>query len=237
MPYRTGPHPFGQNTTPPHADNQVGGAFGYGSTPWTDRNTALASTSQISARSPYTGSQMRQYAATKPAARNYGQGSGDRTRQAYGQAVATRQSNDYTQAMQDSGRQFQQAAEKARSQDIYAQRASQARRYGLDQQYIQDRRGIETQNAEEIANQRLRLDESKRDKRQAITNALISSLVGGGMLSSMGAARNAQTNGQGFFGGGGGGGGGGLAGMATNFGIGALAGSSGVSPLLMGLMV
>lgn len=199
--------------------------YGMGSVEGTRQEIApLSNTSKINTASPYTGSQLRQYSTVKPTAVNYGMGSGDRTRQAYGQAMANRQSSQYMQAMEDASRQQQQKAEQSRSADIFAQRADQVRRYGLDEGYRADRRGIELQKDEDMRNIRSRLLEASRNRDLEMRNATLNAIMGGGMMSSAGNAWIAGRQGQPFFGGGlmggaaagaagGGGLGGGMSGM------------------------
>lgn len=175
--------------------------YGMGSLNAPAQQTAqLANTSGISARSPFTGSHMQQYGSPKPTTRAYGTGSGDRSRGAFAQHSAMQQGNQYRQAMEDANRQYGMQAEKARSQDIYAQRADQVRRYGLDEGYKADRRGIELQQREDANNIKARVSEARRQRDADMRSGILGSLFGGGMLSSAGNARIAAQAGMPFFG-------------------------------------
>jgi hypothetical protein len=183
---------------PPTTQTPVYGMTGLSSL--NQQTAPLANKSGISTSGPFTGSHMQQYGTAKPASRAYGTGSGDRSRGAFAQHSGMQQSNQYQQAMEDANRQFGQQAEKARSQDIFAQRADQVRRYGLDEGYKSDRRGIELQEREEGRNIRARVSEARRERDADMRNSILGTLFGGGVMSSLGNARIASQAGRPFFG-------------------------------------
>jgi hypothetical protein len=98
--------------------------------------------------------------------------------------------------MEDTNRQYQQKAEAARSADVYAQRADAARRYGMDESYKADRRGIQLQRREDMRNMRAREEEFKRNIDQDYRNNMINLVAGGGAMSAAGNAWNAFRNGR-----------------------------------------
>lgn len=156
----------------------------------------IGGSSNIRTTGPFTQGHMAQYGKPQPAARQYGGGSGDRSRDAFARAGAQQAGNAYMQQMEDTNRQYQQQAEKARSADIYAQRADAARRYGMDESYKADRRGIQLSRREDMRNIRNRLDEQKRNTDLEWRHNLLNLAVGGGTLSASGNAWNAFREGR-----------------------------------------
>lgn len=214
---------------------------------------SIGGSSSIATSGPFTAGHMAQYGKPKPAARQYGGGSGDRSRDAFARAGSQQAGNAYTQQMEDANRQYQKKAEQARSADVYAQRADAARRFGMDESYKADKRGIALSRREDMRNVRNRLDEMKRNTDLDFRNNLINLAVGGGLLSAGGNVMTANARGTGWggsgFGGSGWGGGsnpyrsasgavggffGGLIGGPGGAALGASAGNSG-GRLLSGL--
>ena len=158
---------------------------------------SIGGSSGISTAGPFTAGHMAQYGKPKPAARQYGGGSGDRSRDAFARAGSQQAGNVYTQQMEDTNRQYQKKAEQARSADVYAQRADTARRFGMDESYKADKRGIALSRREDMRNIGNRLDEMKRNTDLERRNSMINLAFGGGLLSSGGNVMTARARGTG----------------------------------------
>jgi hypothetical protein len=186
----------------PSVDN-----FGPGQ-PRRQGTAALASGSSVPTSGPFSQAHMHQYGRSQAPSRQYGSGAGARSQGAFAQAAAQQAGNQYRSTMEQANLQSQQNMEKVRSSDIYSQRADQVRRFGLDQGYEADRRGIQLSEQQDTKNIRNRLDEDRRNQQMNRQLSLLQGLVGGGNL--MGAAADARISAQGgrsFMGYGGGGGG------------------------------
>lgn len=157
---------------------------------------SIGGSSSVRTSGPFTQGHMAQYGKPDPAARQYGTGSGDRSRDAFARAGAQQAGNAYMQQMEDANRGYQKKAEAVRSADIYAQRADRARRFGMDESYKADRRGIQLSRREDMRNVRNRLDEHRRNTDQEWRNNMISLGFGGGTMSSAGNAWNAYQGGR-----------------------------------------
>ena len=155
----------------------------------------IGGSSAISTTNPFTAGHMAQYGQPKPAARQYGGGAGDRSRDAFAKAGAQQAGNAYMQKMEDTNRGLQQEAEKARSADVFSQRQDAARRFGLDESYKADRRGIMLSQREDIRNMRSRLEEQKRNTDLEYRHNLLNLVTGGGLLSATGNAWTAYNQG------------------------------------------
>lgn len=155
----------------------------------------IGGSSNIGASGPFTAGHMAQYGQPKPAARQYGGGSGDRSRDAFAQAGAQQAGNAYMQQMEDANRAYRTGAEQARSADVFSQRQDAARRYGLNESYKADRRGINLAQREDLRNMRNRLEEQKRNTDLEYRHNLLNLVAGGGALSAMGNAWTAYNQG------------------------------------------
>lgn len=157
----------------------------------------IGGSSNVRTSGPFTQGHMAQYGKPDPASRQYGTGSGDRSRDAFARAGAQQTGNAYMQRMEDANREYQKRAEQIRSADIYAQRADRARRYGMDESYKADRRGIQLSRREDARNIRARLDEHRRNTEQDWRNSMYSLMFQGGAMTSAGNAFNAYQEGRG----------------------------------------
>jgi len=157
--------------------------------------TPIGGASRIQTQGPYRAAEQRQYGrgSSQPAA--FGGGAGARTQNAYSQALSQQRGNARFQQMEQANRGYQKQAEKARSADIYSQRADAARRYGMDESYMNDLRGINLSKREDIRNIRNRLDEQRRNTSLEYTHNMANLLAGGGLLSSAGNAWTAYRGG------------------------------------------
>jgi len=156
----------------------------------------IGGSSNIRTTGPFTQGHMAQYGRPQPAARQYGGGSGDRSRDAFARANSQQAGNAYMQQMEDTNRQYQRQAEQARSADINAQRGDAARRYGMDESYKADRRGIQLSRREDLRNLRAKQDEFKRNIDQDYRNNMINLAASGGAMSATGNAWNAFRGGR-----------------------------------------
>lgn len=192
----------------------------------------IGGSSNVRTSGPFTRGHMAQYGKPDPAARQYGTGSGDRSRDAFARAGAQQAGNAYMSQMGDANRDYQKRAEQLRSADIYSQRADRARRYGMDESYKADRRGIQLSRREDMRNIRNRLDEHRRNTDLEWRHNMLNLGVGGGTMSALGNAWNSTARGRsgssvlgGLLGGMVGGPGGAVAGSAFGGGMGSMFGS------------
>lgn len=124
--------------------------------------------SPVSTQSPFTGSQMRQYATTTPSHYGFGQSSGDKSRQAFAQAATMQRQNQTTAAMDALSRQYRSQQEKSRAADIASQRADQVRRYGMDEDYLGKRRQQDIRRQQQIADYATQVRNAQRAKDASI---------------------------------------------------------------------
>lgn len=169
----------------------------------------IGGSSSIGTAGPFNAGHMAQLGSPKPAARQYAGGAGNQSRDAFARAGAMQTGNAYMQQMEDTNRAYRRKAEQARSADIYAQRADAARRYGMDESYKADRRGIALSKREDMRNLRNRMEEHKRNTDLDFTHNMANLVAGGGLLSASGNAWTGYNQGRPGMGGGWGGWGGG----------------------------
>lgn len=179
---------------------KIGAVSGLGQQPMGRGTTPLASTSEVKTAGPFSQGHMRQYGQPKVAAQQYGSGAGSRSQGAFAQASAQQAGNQYRSGMEQANMASQQNLEKVRSADIYGQRADQTRRFGLEEGYKADKRGIEISEREDGRNLRNRLEENRKNTALDFNHNMLNLLVGGGMMSSLGNAQIASRGGQPFFG-------------------------------------
>ena len=150
--------------------------------------------SVVSAQSPLSGSQMRQYAPVRPTYLGYGQGSGDKSRQAFAYASALQQRNAQQTGMEDFVRGYRQQQEQLRAGDIEGQRTDQVRRYAMDEDYLAKRRGQEIRRFQRIKDLRTQVNEAEKNARANLLENLFGVALGG-LMPALGAAYLARGRG------------------------------------------
>lgn len=120
--------------------------------------------STVQTASPFTGSQVRQYSTSAPSYYGFGQNAGDKSRQAFSYAAQLQRQNQATGAMDAMARQYQTQQQQTRATDLASQRADQVRRYGMDEDYLNKRRSMETRRREEISDVGLQQQIAKKNR-------------------------------------------------------------------------
>lgn len=133
--------------------------------------------SLITTAEPLSGSQKRAV-ATHPQAFRGAAGAGDQTRDAYSRAMADMSRNSMATTMDQYRQQYQQRAERARSEDILAQRGIRQGQYELDKNRTQLTRQQDTalgQGRQQVQQFR---DLARKQAEQQLLNDVIGAVFG-----------------------------------------------------------